>query len=98
MSKIELYGREGRRALIERRPIEELCPHKCVLLYREGDLYPVVGWLHDDVLYDDAHTFFVLEEGGTEDDPRRRYPLLRWKPTHFAELPLEARAKKARTG
>lgn len=55
--------------------------YRVVMLYREHDLYPVVGWYLPEGV-------FILEEGGTEDDPIRRHPALTWRPTHWAELPL----------
>lgn len=61
------------------RPISSVPEHKTVLLYRKPDLYPIVG----SSMGDD----FILEEGGPEDDEERQYPFLRYKPTHWAELP-----------
>lgn len=77
---------EGERMIVRRqppilwRPIREVPPFVTVLLYRAGDLYPVVGWRQDDDL-------FILEEGGAEDGLRRKHPRIEWQPTHFAEIP-----------
>lgn len=66
-------------------PIETLRPYEDVLLFREGDLYPVVGWAFEED--PEGKTYYVLEEGGQEDDEARQYPLLTWVPTHWALLP-----------
>ncbi|KKM86856.1 hypothetical protein LCGC14_1274820 [marine sediment metagenome] len=62
-------------------PISTVPPISTVLLYRETDLYPVVG--HADGNLED----FILEEGGCEGGSHRRYPFLHFMPTHWAELP-----------
>jgi hypothetical protein len=63
----------------------ESCPtNKTVLLYRSGDLYPVVGWKQ----YSKGSPWFMLEEGGPEDGEHRKYPFLHVVPTHWAELPV----------
>jgi hypothetical protein len=50
-----------------------------VMLYRAGDLYPVVGCYIGD-------NTFTLEEGGDEDGEHRQHPFLAWKPTHWRRL------------
>jgi hypothetical protein len=51
-----------------------------VLLYCAPSLYPVVGFMVEPA-------YFILEEGGPEDDEARTYPTLRYVPTHWAPLP-----------
>jgi hypothetical protein len=64
-------------------PVTETAPpaYESVFLYRAGDLAPVTGWR---TLGNPAA--WILEEGGSEDDDRRRYWQLLWTPTHFASL------------
>lgn len=65
------------------QPIATIPPYRVVLLARSGDLYPVVGWVADDL----AEGFF-LEEGGAEDGEHRRYPtLVGWEPDLWAPVP-----------
>jgi hypothetical protein len=74
-------------------PTEELPPplHRTVLLYSEGDLYPIVGSRCRGLLRKgdaDHRDVYMLEEGGPEDGEHRSYPILtRYRPTHWCELP-----------
>lgn len=65
-------------------PITTVPPYRTVLLYRTPDLYPVVGSLLGE---GEEGDYFALEEGGPEDGEHRAYPPLKFKPTHWAELP-----------
>lgn len=56
-------------------------PYVNVLLTRAGDITAVVGWRMEA----DGGSWH-LEEGGAEDDERRRYPALWWTPTHWFPL------------
>ena len=56
--------------------------HKTVMLYREGDLYPVVGWQAAP-----GGPTYILEEGGTEAGDHRAYPFLLVEPTPWREIP-----------
>ncbi len=73
--------------------IDELLPPtgKTVLLYQQGDLYPVVGFRNHGYLEtrdDGVEDYYILEEGGPEDGEHRKYPLLaHFKATHWCELP-----------
>jgi hypothetical protein len=64
---------------------------KTVLLYQEGDLYPVIGFrIRGIVKTGEPETadFFMLEEGGPEDGEHRKYPFAQnYKPTHWCEVP-----------
>lgn len=63
--------------------------HHAVLLYRTGDLYPVVGarWGYDLHGEDPKRVLWALEEGGAGGDERRGCPFLWWEPTHWAQIP-----------
>lgn len=58
--------------------------YKTVLLYREGDLQPVVGWC---MSRGGDTNIYMLEEGGCEAGDHRTYPILAFKPTHWVEIP-----------
>lgn len=74
--------------------ISEMPPpnHVTVLLYRAGDLYPVVGvrWGTDQNSSEPDRVLWILEEGGPEDGEHRGYPLMarEAEPTHWANLPM----------
>jgi hypothetical protein len=63
-------------------------PEECrvVMLYRLGDLYPIVGWRAATGMQQEV---WIIEEGGPEDSEQRSYPyaLPGWQPTHWRELP-----------
>lgn len=63
--------------------------HVTVMLYRIGDLYPVVGarWGRDPNGDDPDRVLWTIEEGGAEDGDHRVYPFLEFDPTHWADLP-----------
>ncbi|MGI9485436.1 MAG: hypothetical protein ACR2RF_06050 [Geminicoccaceae bacterium] len=51
------------------------------MLYRLTNLYPVIG-----SKVSGEEDLFMLEEGGPEDGEHRRYPFLRYAPTHWKHL------------
>ena len=73
-------------------PMAELSPPLCktVMLYADGDLYPVIGFRNRGVMTKGEREadFYMLEEGGPEDGEHRKYPILKhYRPTHWCELP-----------
>jgi hypothetical protein len=71
--------RDLARAELAWRPIATVPEFSAVMLYRSGDLYPVVGCK--------VGESFMLEEGGPEDGEHRSYPLIAHAPTHWRPLP-----------
>lgn len=56
------------------------CPqNRIVKLYRETDIYPVIGCNLGD-------GYFVLWEGGPEDGEHQKYPRLAYPPTHWKDV------------
>lgn len=63
--------------------VEDCVPqaHKTVMLYRAGDLYPIVGWWGECA---ELGRYYILEEGGPEDGEHRKYPHIPgYNPTHW---------------
>lgn len=65
------------------RPIESIRSYETVELYRMGDLYQVVGWRCGE---NEDEYMFILEESGPEDGEHRKYPTLKYRPTHWKPL------------
>lgn len=73
------------------QPIETVPPYETVELYRQTDLHYVVGFMLPATPNGNGD-MFMLEEGGPEDGEHRKYPLLKYKPTHWRycdDLPAE---------